>query len=149
MKKIILSIGFLLLSISLFAKAPVITYVKMDRTACFGHCPTYTVEVYSNGLVRYTGVQFTDVSGTYEKNIGAAKAKQLLAQFSKYRVDTCKNLYESNIADLPGMHFEFKIDGKDKTISNANFGPKFLRELGMKVDAETNPLNGWKKQLRK
>ncbi|MBK7763248.1 MAG: hypothetical protein IPI46_07725 [Bacteroidetes bacterium] len=32
-----------------------ITYLKMDRTACFGRCPVYTVELMSNGAIYYEG----------------------------------------------------------------------------------------------
>lgn len=142
--------ALLVLSVSGFAKtsmtkAKTISYMSMERTACFGRCPMYKVEIYNTGLVRYTGRQFVDYTGVYEYNIGAAKAKALLKQYADKRVDTCSQFYDSNIADLPGIMYNFKINGKDKEISNAHFGPKFLDNLAIEVDKNVKPDKNWKK----
>ncbi len=126
-------------------KHPSVTYVKMDRTACFGRCPVYSVEVYDNGLVRYNGKQFTEYSGIYEKNLGAAQAKAVLNDFAKYRVDTCKNLYENRITDVPGIYFTITINGKQKEIANAHFGPHFFNKLATEVDSFAKVDASWKK----
>ncbi len=124
-----------------------ISYMSMQRTACFGQCPMYMVEIYKNGLVRYTGRKFVKYEGVYERNIGSKKAQSLLKEFSKYRVDTCKDMYESNIADMPGLMFQFTINGKNKEIVNGHFGPQFLEELAGKLDKEKaiQPTSTWKK----
>ena len=122
-----------------------ISYLSMQRTACFGRCPTYMVEIYKNGLVRYTGRQFTEYTGVYERNLGSKKVAPLLKEFASYRVDTCKELYENNIPDLPGLIYNFKIDGKETKIYNAGFGPKYLDYLGMQVDKLVKPTKSWKK----
>ena len=56
-------------------------YVQMRRTACFGRCPIYNVELYKNGRLKYTGVRFVKDSGVYEKNIGAAAAEKIFNEF--------------------------------------------------------------------
>lgn len=110
-----------------------VSYVQMWRTACFGKCPNYKIEVYDNGLVRYTGNQFTD-TGIYEKNIGVAEAKKLLNMFTEKRVDTLQKQYQMLVADLPGIVYTFRYGNTEKQILNANFGPLFLRELANKLD---------------
>lgn len=127
------------------AKSPAFSYIKMERTACFGRCPSYMVEVYKNGLVRYTGRQFTDNLGVYEYNIGTQKAQNLFKQFTQKRADTCKEFYDNNIPDLPGLHYGFIINGKERKISNAGFGPKYLETLSQEVDKVAKPGIGWKK----
>lgn len=122
-----------------------ITYAQMWRSACFGRCPEYKIEVYKDGLVRYTGIRFTQDSGIYEKNMGAAKAAELLGMFATYRVDTCKENYENIIPDLPGLTYQLRINGKDKTIRNASFGPEFLPFIAKKWDSEIQVDNSWKK----
>jgi len=127
------------------SKTPSVTYVKMERTACFGRCPAYMVEIYKNGLIRYTGRQFTEYTGVYESNIGSKEATKLLKKFADNRVDTCREVYDNNIPDLPGLYFGFKINGKDKTIANASFGPKYFGTLSNEVDKYAKPGIGWKK----
>lgn len=113
---------------------PQVKYVQLWRTACFGKCPIYKVEVYDNGLVRYTGIHFVSDTGIYEKNIGSAEAAKILNQFSVNRVDTLQNAYKANIADLPGINYVFQYGNTTKQVSRAEFGPTFLRELAGQVD---------------
>lgn len=114
---------------------PDVSYVKMFRTSCFGRCPTYFIEVYNTGLVRFTGFMFVKDSGIYEKNIGAEKAQQLLRSFSLYRVDTLKDSYKVLVSDLPGINYAFKYGATSKEVRNAHYGPYFLREMAKEVDA--------------
>lgn len=122
-----------------------ISYVRMQRSACFGRCPVYWVEVYKNGLVRYSGHRFTDHQGVYEKNIGAANAAALFRTFGQYRVDTCKSNYEMLISDVPGLYYKFMMGKKTKRINNANFGPAFLKDLSKSVDSLAMVDGSWKK----
>lgn len=122
-----------------------IDYVKMRRTACFGRCPMYNIEVYENGTVRYTGERFVKDSGIYEKNIGAAKAAEILNEFEQYRIDTCSETYESLIADLPGIYYNFNVNGEEQKIANAHFGPDFLKALARKMDEIAKVDGSWKK----
>lgn len=121
--------------------------VKMHRTACFGSCPDYTIEINKDGNVVFTGFRFTDDTGVFKKNIGVAKSKEIIAQFVAYRADTCQELYENRIPDLPGLNFEIKYPAKTKKIFCANFGPGFLKELADAMDAagKKDDSKGWKK----
>jgi len=110
-----------------------LTYVQMWRTSCFGKCPNYKVEIFNDGLVRYTGYQFTD-TGIYEKNIGAVKAKQILNNFSSKKIDTLKQEYPMKIADLPGINYTFRFGNREQIVRNAEFGPLFLREMANRID---------------
>lgn len=145
MRKLAISLT-VLLSISLMACAQKkISYVRMNRTACFGRCPVYSVELYKNGLVRYSGQMFTDHQGVYETNIGSKNAANLLKRFSMYRIDTCKSLYENRIADIPGIYYIYKYGSTTKKINNAHFGPEFLRTLATSMDSVAQVNNNWKK----
>lgn len=37
--------------------------VSLERTACFGACPQYSVSLYRDGIVAYEGVRFVKVRG--------------------------------------------------------------------------------------
>ncbi len=142
---ILLSISFMACAQMNLSGSKTISYMRYERTACFGRCPTYMVEVYKNGIVRYTGRQFTEYTGVYEKNIGSKKAQSILKQYTAKRIDTCREVYDNNIPDLPGLMYGFKIGNKEKTIANAGFGPKYLEALAVDVDKIAKPDKTWKK----
>jgi len=119
--------------------------VLVWRTPCFGRCPTYKIEINKNGMTTYTGIMFTKDSGVYQKNIGAPRAKQIIKQFSDYRIDTCQSQYPMMIPDAPGLIFKIKYADSTKTINNAHYGPPFLKELAKSVDSVGEIDNSWKK----
>lgn len=123
-----------------------VEYVQMRRTACFGKCPIYNIELYKNGRLTYRGVKFVQDTGMFEKNIGTEAAAKILDEFAAYRVDTCSESYQSLLADLPGVYYNFVIDGNDTKIGNANFGPYFLKEMAKKMDTlAAFDHKGWKR----
>jgi hypothetical protein len=125
--------------------ANTLSYVGMERTACFGRCPAYLVELFPDGKVRYTSHSFTEYEGIYEKNMGSAKTQEIIAEFKKLRVDTCKEDYDALIQDLPGLVYHFKFGSKEKKVYNANFGPTYFKTMADKIDQFGLPDKTWKK----
>lgn len=121
-----------------------ITSLSMTRGGCFGKCPSYTVDLYSDGRVVYTSKMFTEYEGTYEKNVGADKVNALFKEFEKNRADTCGK-YDNMIPDLPPLNYDIKFEHKEVAIRHANFGPKFLVNLSKKVDELAKVDKTWKK----
>jgi hypothetical protein len=122
-----------------------ITYLRMERTPCFGRCPNYALEIRSDGMVRYYGYMFTQYSGIYEIGIGERQAAELLKEFASYRPDTCAEVYELPIADLPGLNYTFHYsDSEEKSISNAHFGPEFLKDFSRKLDQTLMVDDSWR-----
>lgn len=120
--------------------------VKMHRTACFGRCPEYKIEINKDGNVTYTAMRFNADSGIYKKNIGTTKAMNVITAFKTYRVDTCREMYENRIPDIPGIIFTIKYSNRTQTIHNAHFGPQFLKTLAEQMDnAGKKSDNSWKK----
>ena len=111
-----------------------LSYVQMWRTPCFGRCPNYKLELYSDGTLRYTGYMFTEDTGIYEKNIGAAAAQGIFKPYNGPRIDTLSSEYQSLVQDLPGITYVFKSGNVIKQVRNAHFGPVYLRELANEMD---------------
>jgi len=121
-------------------------YLLMERTACFGKCPVYAIELFKDGTIAYTGKRFVEDSGKYEKNIGKAAVEKIFQQFMTLRADTCRASYDLLIADLPGINYHYNINGEERKISNATFGPSYLRELAADIDSlGYGSHKGWKK----
>lgn len=124
----------------------VLTSIGVHHTVCYGKCPDYKIEMDRDGNVTYTGMRFTDDTGIFRKNIGKAKAKAIFAMCEKYRIDTCSEMYENQIPDLPGLNFTLKFGKNKKSIFNAGFGPAFLQEIAGEMDAVGKKTdNTWKK----
>lgn len=112
-----------------------IVSIESYHTACFGRCPVYKIAIDQDGICTYTGIMFVKDSGVYKKSIGKAKATELFARFSAYKVDTCADRYETRMQDLPGNVLTIKYKTKTKMIQNTNFGPIPLRYLHASVDS--------------
>lgn len=121
-----------------------ITSLKMTRGGCFGKCPSYTVDLFSDGRVVYTSKMFTQYEGTFEKNVGAGKVQSLFKEFESYHVDTCGK-YDNMIPDLPPLSYDIQFEKKKVEIRNARFGPKFLEGLSKQVDELAKVDDSWKK----
>ncbi|MCB0699441.1 MAG: hypothetical protein KDC11_06305 [Chitinophagaceae bacterium] len=124
-----------------------ITSIVMDRTACFGRCPAYRIEVKADGTATYTSRSDTKYEGVYTKKFSEKAAAALFKQFVDQKVDTCQDKYENKIADLPGMIFEIYYSDmqEPKRIMNAHFGPNYLKTLGKEVDAFSKVDDKWTK----
>ena len=108
--------------------------ILMFKTNCYGHCPVYNIKVENNGMVTYDGQANVADSGIYTKNVGATKAMDIINKLTSHKVDTCHNFYESKTPDLPGINYMVQYKDSTKRISNANWGPQFLREVAGDID---------------
>jgi hypothetical protein len=64
----------------------------------------------------------------------------------KYRIDTCREMYENRIPDLPGLNFIIKYKKGKQKIYSAGFGPEFLAEIAAAMDeAGIKKDKTWKK----
>jgi len=111
-----------------------IVSIGIHRTVCFGRCPDYKIEIDKAGMATYTAMRFTDDTGIFKKNIGKSKAKAIIDLCNSYRIDTCREMYENRIPDLPGLNITVKFKTGKKTIYNAGFGPDFLAEIAGQID---------------
>lgn len=127
-----------------------ISSVTMRRTACFGRCPEYKIEITRNGQVTYTGIRNVKDTGVYTRNIGYIKAMQIISKLNNNKVDTCRNLYDNRIPDLPGIIYQVAYKDSTKRISNAEWGPAYLKEIAEQIDAIGKPTDKtWKKVKNK
>ena len=132
--KIIFSLLLSLLTLNAVAQNK-ISYIKLQRTACFGRCPEYTVELFKNGTVIYTGKKNVENIGKFTEKISVSKMSKLLKEIGVFKILSLKNTYQPLAADLPRLHLSFKINNKTKTIKNAESGPKYLTSIGNKIDS--------------
>jgi hypothetical protein len=125
--------------------ARTIKSVLMGKGACFGTCPIYDIEVFDNGTIRYTGKQFVDKQGVYEKHVDPQETMKIINEVASYRPDTCADNYKVMIPDVPHVHFFISYKDSVKRIVNADSGPYFFRELTILFDPYVNIDESWQK----
>lgn len=118
-----------------------VTYIKIERTPCYGRCPVYSLEIMSNGKIKYEGKRNVAKMGIYNYKVSPQKVKSLFAFIEKNKISSLKNVYEQIATDLPRLNMTFLIAKKSKSIRNAEAGPAYLEDIAYRVDAIWNELN--------
>jgi hypothetical protein len=108
--------------------------VKMERRACFGACPVYTVKVYGNGNVEYSGVKFVRVTGQQNKQISTAEAARLYKAAEEIKIFDLQDEYTANITDLPSTNLTITYNNRTKKIHDYYGAPAELTEFEKLVD---------------
>ncbi len=116
--------------------------ITLERTACYGFCPIYSLTIRGNGSVIYEGENFVETVGKAETVISKEKVEQLISEFEKSDYDSFKDSYtERTITDAPSVITSITKDGKTKTIEHyhGDFNaPEELTELEDKIDEIVN-----------
>jgi hypothetical protein len=132
------------LDISIAAQTSLI--ITLERTACFGTCPIYTLKIYANGMVIYNGQDFVSVKGLQNSSITPDQLKELVADFQNVDYFNLPDQYTAPVTDLPSTITSFSFDGKTKTVTNyggcltgsPEKAPQALCDLEKKIDTLTN-----------
>lgn len=110
------------------------TYVRLERTACMGDCPIYTVTLYDNGVVLYEGKQFT-TPGRVWGRIEPGLVAQIIEAFDRVPAWTCPP--ERITTDFPDAIVSVARNGQVRSIRH-DYGdpcaPHAIRVLEVKID---------------
>ncbi len=109
--------------------------ISMMRTACYGTCPIYNVQIYNSGRVQYEGKNFVDRIGSYHTTFDIASLQKLQDKIRSINYFSFQDKYDSPITDLPSVITEVHLDGQVKKIEDRHKGPKELDELYAEIDA--------------
>jgi len=104
--------------------------ISMQRTACFGECPIYKFEIYSNGDCRYIGKKFVNKIGEYKFNLKKNNIDLILSKAKEINFKKMDDKYISSITDLPTTYIKIK----NKKIVDYSNAPKELKELENLID---------------
>lgn len=111
------------------AAAPVTTpavqfdAISLQRTACRGSCPVYSVSIFSDGRVRYVGHWNVDVTGLRESTITAQDVERVRTALVHATFPALRNQYQlkedgcaDEMTDLPGVLLSLEQGGKKKSV---------------------------------
>jgi hypothetical protein len=123
----------ILLSCGLTKKAntsEITLIISLQRTACFGTCPIYKIEIFSDGSGIYTGTRFVENIGITEFNLSETQLNLILTKAEAIGFASMKEEYSEPISDLPTTFIQIK----DKKIRDYTGAPKTLKNLENLID---------------
>ena len=90
--------------------------IKLRRTACFGSCPDYTVEVRGDGSVVFTGKTYVAVTGEHHGRISHDDLQSLLETFRAADYFSLEDHYVALVTDCPTYSTSIAFDGVTKSV---------------------------------
>lgn len=141
--------SFLLLSLSLFPLRLIVqaqkrcdsgVLITIERQACFGSCPIYSAQIYSDGNVVYVGKRNVKVIGERRYKISPDRIQGLIEGFQRIKYLSLKDRYDTDengrsMTDLPTTITSICLSGKKKKIIDYYCAPKELLELENKIES--------------
>ena len=122
---------------------PADTIIRLERTACFGPCPIYTVAIDARGTVTWVGEKFVRVVGRQTARVPPSVVAALLAQAERigffdmrdvYRVIENPNGTVTTVSDLPTKDVTVTVNGRTKRIEDYLGAPDALGEFERAID---------------
>ena len=146
------SLVFLSSGSTLAAKSTVPSDFKLslERQACYGFCPMYTVSVDHKGQVTYVGERFVKLKGTYKAQLTPSQLERLWQALERAKLGQYKSEYKTmSVTDNPSAILKvsgIKIGARvgSKTIDHY-FGDKTAPESLTRLENEVDALVGTRK----
>ena len=104
--------------------------ISLQRTACFGTCPIYKIEIYTDGSGTYTGTRFVENIGVSKFQLSKSDVNQILEFANKIGFSKLKDEYSEPITDLSTTFIQIK----NKRIRDYTGAPKKLKNLEKLID---------------
>jgi hypothetical protein len=92
--------------------------IKLERTACFGTCPVYSVELRGDGAVVYQGYNFVAVCGRQKYRIPPADVAKLVETARQMDFWSLDRQYRSRVTDNPTQFVSLTIGGQTKVVED-------------------------------
>lgn len=113
--------------------------IRLERSLCYGYCPSYVVEIRGDGSVEYQGRQCVAIKGRRTRQISENSIRVLVRLFRESNYFSLRDSYESEVTDSPTFRTTIRFDGQSKSVVNyAGEGvgmPQLVTILERAIDA--------------
>ena len=116
---------------------------KIKRTPCYGKCPVFTIELFSNGVAHYSGLAFVDKKGKFKTTVTPDFIKQIQSKALEIKYLSLQEKYPttpSAIADLPTTTTFIRIGNDSKQIIDNYDAPRELIDFENWLEQAFNKL---------
>lgn len=118
-------------------------FFSVERTPCFGKCPTYSTRVDRNGGVEWVGRQNVERMGTWNAHMDYAQMELLLDRAKAIGFFAMQDRYDGEVTDLPSTILRVNADGTDKQVMGRYRTPPGFKSLATYADSLLGTLE-WK-----
>ena len=121
--------------------------ITLRRTACYGKCPVYSLEIFADGFIRYVGIDFVQYTGEHRAVVPQETVENLVADFLKADYFAFQNRYDSQKdskgriwtwTDLPTVITSLRVGTMTKSVQDYAFAPRRLIKLEDEIDRIAN-----------
>jgi len=121
--------------------------VRLERTACYGTCPAYTVTIHGDGRVEYTGQGNVKEKAARDGRIEMTAIAELLSHFTQAKFLSISKDYSEEkrtcgrCTDMPTGIIELRVSGithRVKHYHGCTCAPKSLFGLESTIDKAAN-----------
>lgn len=109
--------------------------LTMERTPCFGRCPSYKLTIFNTGKVLFDGDQNTENIGRHSSSLSKTQIDEIKTQINLIKLFELQDKYDAKITDIPSCLLYVNIDGKKKKIFDRYGAPKELKEFEKLIDS--------------
>ena len=105
-------------------------FTSIEKGPCFGNCPTYTMNIYSNGTVVLKAVRAIDKKGLFQSQVTPEQLNRFILKAKEIGFAEMNDTYDNkSVTDLPMVKTSIVLDGKRKQVKRRYEYPKEIREL--------------------
>lgn len=136
--------------------------MTLERTVCYGTCPSYTVTVRGDGSVNYQGERFVAVEGARHRQIAQSAVIELLRQYYVLDFFSLRSAYvegrditvqtdgtvretRAYVTDLPTVFVTLQLGSYTKRVQAYFQAPDAIYTLAKAID-DTAGTAEWVKQ---
>ena len=109
-------------------------FFKIERTSCFGRCPTYEISVFNSGYVLYHGKRNVKWIGFYQAFIGEEQLKLILQKAQEADFFNLDEKYDGNMTDVPSTITVLQQNDNVKLVVDRVRGPEQLKQFQREMD---------------
>jgi hypothetical protein len=109
-------------------------FFRIDRTPCFGQCPTYTVNIYQSGHAQMEGKKFFDYEGFFATKF----SEDELIRIEKMAIESgyakMNHVYDAPVTDLPSTTTILQTEQIHQWVYNRMNAPDELRKFEREME---------------
>lgn len=121
--------------------------ITLSRSACYGTCPAYKIEIHGDGTVLYDGMFYVAHKGRHTAKISHASLMEIVDFFRKANYFSLRDSYVSSVTDSPTYKTSISFDGVSKSVIDYVGQTEGMPSAVSEVEAAIDRLSGASKWI--
>lgn len=119
-------------------------FFSLERTPCFGTCPTFKITIMQDGSAVYEGRRFAPREGRYTGQVDDATMQALLEEAKARGFFAMDDVYDRPVTDLPSVIIRVNAEGRDKQVIGRVGPPQAFKNFTQRAEELLAPI-AWTK----